>query len=75
MSIKEETETDKILLYVTFTPQKTSDIRLVCLAMYPLRLLQPIFGDLDLPISPATKANEMNYLHDFTVALRTDNTP
>ena len=73
MSIKEVTETE-MLLYVTFTPLKTSDIRLVCLAMYPLRLLQPIFGDLDLPISPATKANEMNYLHDFTVALRTDNT-
>ena len=48
MSIKEETETDKILLYVAFTPQKTSDIRLVCLAMFPLRLPQPIFGDLDM---------------------------
>ena len=47
MSIKEVTETE-MLLYVTFTPLKTSDIRLVCLAMYPLRLLQPIFGDLDM---------------------------
>ena len=27
----------------------------------------------DRPISPATKANETNYLHDFTVALHTDN--
>ena len=26
------------------------------------------------PISPATKANETNYLDDFTVALQTDNT-
>ena len=47
MSIKEMTETE-MLLYVTFTPLKTSDIRLVCLAMYPLRLPQPIFGDLDM---------------------------
>ena len=27
----------------------------------------------DRPISSATKANETNYLHDFTVALQTDN--
>ena len=48
MTIKQVTEKVKMLLYVTFTPLKTSDIRLVYLARFPLRLPQPIFGDIDM---------------------------
>ena len=48
MWMKQVTEKDKIFLHVTFTPVKTSGIRLVCPDRFPLHLPVPTFGDLEM---------------------------